>query len=673
MPNYYLLPAVALTAILLPALLYLYLHLKRLRPLLWFFGLIFALIGLVQQFPGPTWDLSNSHAHPLSAALGQSAAQISATLFLWALSPLVFRIGRARIPYAIPFAIPLIAYALLLHLGFAGRQPGGLPFLLFPSLGALSLLVGAFWGYSKGSMPTWLGLSLCVVLGGVALSLCVTAGGGWPLIFTQCALNFVAALLVFFAFKRFSPGTVLLSAGLLATVFQLAGLARFATVYPELVLPFNRVAVLGFVVVAIGAVVLELEDDLVALTAAQKRERQSRDELAAYTRLTMSRRRLEDFDRQANQLCQTIVTNSRFAQAAILLLQNTGQYRLAGAAGFDEATFSAFEALASRIAPADFLAPGTVSPAVQDSQTFHLNMGPWLLPGDDLKRLGMTAALATPMYGRGSTEGAIILASPRDPSEPIRPEDLRPVEVLSARIQAARGQSMMLEKLIDAEKFAGLGQLANNVTRQLNNPLTVVLGYASLLNEAPDISPQNRRAVDAILNEARAMRQTLESLARMSRSQNEHFSAISVSELLTDMEQLHRSEFVHRGIDFRLHIAPGLPRVLGNSQQVRQAVLYCLQFAIETVESMDSAEERTVRMEATSEGDYVRIRISHTGPGFLNPTRAFESFVPAQAVAETAGLGLSLCATILRENNGRISAENSEPRGAAIILELQAA
>jgi K+-sensing histidine kinase KdpD len=47
--------------------------------------------------------------------------------------------------------------------------------------------------------------------------------------------------------------------------------------------------------------------------------------------------------------------------------------------------------------------------------------------------------------------------------------------------------------------------------------------------------------------------------------------------------------------------------------------------------------------------------------------------VSAQADRETAGLGLSLCATILRDNNGRASAVNLEPRGAAIILELRAA
>ena len=232
---------------------------------------------------------------------------------------------------------------------------------------------------------------------------------------------------------------------------------------------------------------------------------------------------------------------------------------------------------------------------------------------------------------------------------------------------------MMLEKLVDAEKFAGLGQLANNVTRQLNNPLTVILGYASLLEVAPDVSPQERKGIEAILTEARNMRSTLESLSRMSRSQSDQFTAISVTELLNDMEQLHRSEFLHRSIDFRLQIAPALPRALGNAQQVRQAVLYCLQFAIEAVENIDSPGDKSVRVEATQRATASRSSSPTPARGFLHPARAFDPFVPAQAAGETAGLGLSLCATILRENNGRISAMNFEPRGAGIVLELQAA
>jgi C4-dicarboxylate-specific signal transduction histidine kinase len=65
--------------------------------------------------------------------------------------------------------------------------------------------------------------------------------------------------------------------------------------------------------------------------------------------------------------------------------------------------------------------------------------------------------------------------------------------------------------------------------------------------------------------------------------------------------------------------------------------------------------------------------VAHTGAGFLNPDRAFDPFTPSQPAGETAGLGLSLCASILRDHNGRASAVNLEPRGAAIILELRAA
>jgi two-component system NtrC family sensor kinase len=66
--------------------------------------------------------------------------------------------------------------------------------------------------------------------------------------------------------------------------------------------------------------------------------------------------------------------------------------------------------------------------------------------------------------------------------------------MLTARLQATRSQTMMFEKLIDSEKYAGLGQLAANVTHHLNNPLTVILGYASLLEENSAPTPMNARA-----------------------------------------------------------------------------------------------------------------------------------------------------------------------------------
>jgi C4-dicarboxylate-specific signal transduction histidine kinase len=261
-------------------------------------------------------------------------------------------------------------------------------------------------------------------------------------------------------------------------------------------------------------------------------------------------------------------------------------------------------------------------------------------------------------------------------AEPLRADDLLPIELLVGRVQATRNQTMMFEKLIDSEKFAHLGQLAGNVSQQLNNPLTVVLGYASLLEETAPLDAQDRKAVEAILTEARHMRTTLESLSRISRPYGDELAAVSVAELLTDMGELHRTEFLRRSIEFRLSVAPSLPRVLCSAQQLRQAVRHCLQFAMDAVDApapAASEEPKTIRVEAASEGNLVQILVGHSGPGFPNPERAFDPFASANPEGEAASLGLSLCATILRDNNGRALAVNLEPQGAAIILELRAA
>jgi len=677
MSDSYQVVALVLTALLLPAFGQLYLRFRDTRTLLWFLGFLFAVVRMVTTYRLGPWHLLVAD-HPWLAASGQMAIQIGSAFFLASLSPLRFRIGRFQILYVVPYAIPLVAYAFLLHGVFHGVAPAGPLAFAFPALGAISLIAGLFWGAAKGSMPRWLGAGLCITLGGLALWICISLGPATPLTLVECANQLMTALLLVYVFRRFSPGVVLSVLGFTCWSLSMFTLVPELSLYPVLALNLGRIIVMGKVVAALGMIVLALEDQLAINHAAQERERRARLELEAYSNLVLSRRTVEDFDRQASEICQTVATHSRFAQIA-LLVRSAGRFRLAGAAGLGPAIVAALDTMAARIPGNGFLAPGSAPLAIEHSQALELNLAPWLVPGDDLKRLGFTSALAVPMVGRSATEGALLLAGMRNQADPLRADDLLPVEMLTTRLQAVRGQTIMLEKLIDSENFAGLGQLASNVSQQLNNPLTVILGYASLLEENSNLDAQERRGVDAILAEARRMRATLESLTRFAQSKGDPLAAVSVAELLADLEELHRSEFLQRSIDFQINIAAGLPRVLGHAQQLRQAVLHCLQFAMEAVDRQESDEngresqDRTIRIEAAAEANHVQILVAHSGAGFLQPERAFDPFVPAQAAGETAGLGLSLCATILRDNNGHASAVNLDPRGAAIILELQSA
>lgn len=671
MPDSYHLPALILTVLLLPAFLQLYVRFRDTRTLLWFLGFFFAAIRMAQFYDLGWWDYHDNLAHPWIASIGMSSLLLSAGLFLASLSPLGFRIGRVRILYVVPLVIPLIAYTFLIYGVYLGKTPAGWPFLIFPALGSLSLFAGCAWAISHRNIPRVIPLILCVILGAAGLWISVRVGGDAPLFFVECAIHAVTALLLFYVF-RLSLGTFLASLGFLAWSLNIEDTIPLLPHAAHGIWTIRALA-LSKVVAAIGLILLALEDQVAANQAAHQRERHAREELEAYARLNLARRRVDDFDRQAASICQSVVANSRFKQTALILLQSSGRYRLAGAAGFDDATVNGLESLVARIPVAGFLEPGSSPAAVEHSLAFTLDLNPFLVPGDDLSRLKLTTVEAIPLRGRASTEGALFLTGIENSAEPVTAVDLLPLEVLASRLQSVRGQTMMLEKLVEAEKFVGLGQLAGNVTRQLNNPLTVILGYASLLDETEELSPQAHKAIEAILNEARHMRLTLESLARISRPQGDQIAAISVTELLNDLEQLHRSEFVQRSIDFRVHIAPALPRVLGNAQQVRQAVLYCLQFAMDAVEKLDTSNEKTVRLEAVAEKDHVNILIAHSGSKFPVPARAFDPFIPEPAGDESTSLGLSMCASILRENNGKASALNFEPKGAGILLELQAA
>lgn len=681
MPDYYHVPALVLTALLLPAFGYLYRRFRDIRSLLWFLGFLFSLFHMLFFYHLGFWDFRGAN-HPWMTVLTQSLTLISSALFLGSLSPLCFRLGRFQILYVIPYTLPLLVYSALYYGVFHGIAPQGPLLFLFPGLGVAAVVAVLFWDFAKGSLPLPIGVASCTVFGVAAFWLCFRGDLFAPLLVADAGNHFVTALLLVCIYRRCSPGLFLGVLGFLSWTLSIYRIFPAIANNPQLSLHVIHVVVLGKVAAAVGMILLTLEHELDINKASEERERRARKELEAYTRLILSRRRLQDFDNQGTEICETIVAHSRFSQAALLLLGSSGRYRIAGSAGLSNAVIAALDQLAQRIPVTGFLAPGSAPPAVEHCLTLRLDLAPWFCPGDDLKRLRFTSVLATPLAGRTATEGALLLSGMRrcrvsGDCTHLRADDLLPIEILTSRLQSVRSQTMLLEKLIDSEKFAGLGQLAANVTQQLNNPLTVIMGYASLLEGAPGLDTQDRRGVAAILSESRRMRNTLESLSRVSWSQGDHMAAVSISELLADIDELHRSDFLRRSIQFRLSIAPGLPRAMCHAHQMRQAVLHCLHFATEAVQAPASAQDapadRAIRLEATAEGNRVQILVAHTGPGFPDPERAFDPFVASQMSSDNPGLGLSLCSTILRDNNGSASAVNLEPRGAAILLELQSA
>jgi two-component system NtrC family sensor kinase len=673
MPDDYQIPAITLIASLLLAFSYLHSRFRSVRTLLWMLALCCAEIQGILLWMAANWAVPAGEGIPPTViwlkVAGESALMLSSALFLASLSPQSFQVGRFRVLYVVPYTVPVLLYVILY---FGVSQHPAKPLLWVYGLLAYWVAgVALAWSLQKGAIPIW--LTTTIVGFAVLTSVPFFLHGNvyWPLLVVEAGNMLVTALLVIYTFRRLSPGVFLTTSGFLASA-----LPPFALMEPKVSatvggLILTRAVILGRVLVAIGLILLVLEDEVEKNETAQQRERRVRLELEAYARQALTARSLEEFDRDSSQLCEMIVAHSRFSGAAMVVRNASGSYTLVGYAGMDGAIAGALDTLAQRLPATCFATEG--EPLVADSPTLDLDLTPWLAPGDDLERLRLTRVGAVPMLGPdNSAEGAVLLIGPRTPIQTLRADDLLPLEILAGRLQAARAQSMMLGKLIDSERFAGVGQLANNVAQQLNNPLTVILGYSALLEES---APQgtDHRGAEAISIEARRMKGILERLSRFSRLSTERFNSFSVADLIIDIEQMHRPDFLRHSIEFRLTVEPNLPQIFGNPHQIRQALLHATRYAIDSVLRVGPNQEKSLRIEATSpasEDGRVQIVIAHSGQGFLHPDRAFDSLSSAFSGTESTGIGLSLCAAIVREHRGNITATNYEPTGAAVILDL---
>jgi signal transduction histidine kinase len=67
------------------------------------------------------------------------------------------------------------------------------------------------------------------------------------------------------------------------------------------------------------------------------------------------------------------------------------------------------------------------------------------------------------------------------------------------------------------------------------------------------------------------------------------------------------------------------------------------------------------------------IEFEDSGPGFADPSRAFDPFYTTKAVGKGTGLGLSICYGIVQECGGELKVVNKEPYGARVTIDLPVA
>jgi len=631
----------------------------RRRQLLWLVGWMFAAIQMEMQVAG-------SSGSGLWQAVERSAMQMAPLMFLGSLAPQYFS-RKPRIHYVVAFGTPLIVFPSMLSFN---PNPGPVAQGILLACAFWAAFVAARWSLYRNLIPEWLSLSVVAAVGSACLWLTWNHQYVAVLALVHSGVLLMTALLFAAAFRRLTAGVIFTAGGL--ALWSLPVLLAPLAPGSEATTLLVRIINLTKVITAVGMVVLVLEDEIASNRAAQDRDRRARQEMEKYTEVYLEDIPFEEESGQYDPLCATIASASRFRQTAIFVRTPDGRFRLAGRAGLDGALEGALDALARRTSEerVQEIAAGQHFPQ-QIGHLVLMDLRPLMEPGDELLQMNFRQGHVMGIRTReGRLLGALLLAGLSNPEDPLLTEDVLPLEFLVARIGAAREHQTLLRQLLQAERLAGLGQLAGGVAHELNNPLTVVTGYAELMAEDGDAAARDQALV--ILNEARRMKQIIESLMRFRKASSTGKVPLAAELLLRDIEKLARHELESAGVELELRIPREVPRVKADGEQMRQVFLQITKNAIASLQEAPTDAPRRLRIEIASIGNRVQLTFADNGPGFVEPARVFDPFFTTRQPGEGVGLGLSVCYSIVREHGGTITAQNLRPHGAAVVIDLPA-
>jgi PAS domain S-box-containing protein len=242
---------------------------------------------------------------------------------------------------------------------------------------------------------------------------------------------------------------------------------------------------------------------------------------------------------------------------------------------------------------------------------------------------------------------------------------------ITARLQAEAQVQRQREALFQSEKLATMGQLLAGVAHELNNPLSVVMGQAALLQHVIRDTRQAEQAAKIVQAAERCAR-IVQNFLALARQQPPERHSVDVNQVVREVVELLAYPLRIDNVDVRFALAPDLPVVSGDVHQLYQVVVNLVTNAHQAMREVAGPRHLTLATGVNAGGRQLWLEVGDTGPGVAAALQEniFEPFVTTKPLGMGTGLGLSLCQEIVAEHGGTIRLGQAGPQGAVFRVTL---
>lgn len=248
--------------------------------------------------------------------------------------------------------------------------------------------------------------------------------------------------------------------------------------------------------------------------------------------------------------------------------------------------------------------------------------------------------------------------------------DLSERKQAEARVEAAQSQ------LAHIARVSTMGELAAAIAHDVNQPLAAVVTNANAcvrwLAEPDPNLPEARDAASRIAAEGKRASDVLGRIRNLMKKGPARFEPLDLNNLIRQVVDLVRSQFVRHGISLRLELMPDLPTIHGDAIQLQQVLLNLIVNAIEATAARQDNDRNIFIATSRIEPSEASVQVRDSGVG-MSPSEIEQIFRPFYTTKPTGmGMGLSISNTIIEAHGGHLWATPNKGPGATVQFSIPA-
>ncbi|MBI2819653.1 MAG: HAMP domain-containing protein [Acidobacteria bacterium] len=235
-----------------------------------------------------------------------------------------------------------------------------------------------------------------------------------------------------------------------------------------------------------------------------------------------------------------------------------------------------------------------------------------------------------------------------------------------------------MSDLLQAQKAAAWGEVAQRVAHEIKNPLTPIALSAErirlwlerqrgALEESPELNRVIQESCSLIQHEVEALKHLVDEFVQFARFPQAKPAPANLNQIVETALGSFNGRL--EGIHIVTHLDPELPPVMADAEQLRRVVVNLMDNAADAMEH-SLVKEIVISTRTDPQRAIVEAEISDTGCG-VSPEDKEKLFLPYFSTKDRGtGLGLAIVNRIVAEHRGTIRVEENDPLGTRFVVEL---